>query len=196
MDESATDEPQQQAAAQEIRTSLNGCWILDKTSPQPWQMTDYLQTMDVDPLAIQAHEKGELEHDTFHTIELGRHKVKITKRSRVNADLVVELQLNQEKIEYLPPGNRPKSMLATSEHPGHLQIQSSLQTVNGRASVVDTKRLVQNDDDDKSVQMVQELTITNEQTGKSHTTVRHFKPYAGTPPHLVPVAAAAVPPKA
>lgn len=160
-------------------------------------MTDYLQTMDVDPLAIQAHEKGEREQETFHTIELGRHKIKITKRSRVNADLVVELQLNQEKLEYLPPGNRPKSMLAQSEHPGHLCIQSSLQTVNGRASVVDTKRLVAPNEDHQSAQMVQELTITNEQTGKSHTTIRHFNPYAGTPPHLVPAAAAAaVPPKA
>jgi len=148
-------------------------------------MNEYLKIMDVDPLAIQAHEKGELEHDTYHTIELDRHAVKITKRSRVNNDLVVELQLNQEHTEYLPPGNRPKIMLAQSQHPGHLCIQSSLQTVTGKASVVDTKQLVTTADNTTGVEMVQELTITNEQTGQSHTTVRHFKPYHGTPPHLV-----------
>ena len=165
------------------RTSLNGCWILDKTV-EPWSMNEYLKVMDVDPLAIQAHEKGEIEHDTFHTIELDRHKLNIIKRSRVNNDLEVELLLNQESTQYLPPGSRLKIMLAQSEHPGHVCIQSSLQTVTGKASVVDTKRLVARAD--HTVEMIQELTITNEQSGKSHTTVRHFKPYAGIPPHLVP----------
>lgn len=187
-------EQQQQPPPEAVRTSLNGCWVLDKTV-EPWSMNAYLKIMDVDPLAIQAHEKGELETDTYHTIELDRRNVKITKRSRVNNDLEINLQLNQEKTDYLPPGNRPLIMLAQSQHPGHLCIQSSLQTVNGKASVVDTKQLVvennESGDGDKTTvaaaKMVQELTITNEQTGQSHTTVRHFKPYCGTPPHLVAV---------
>lgn len=148
-------------------------------------MSDYLRIMDVDPLAIVAHEKGELEYDTFHTIELSPQKVKIIKRSRVNNDLVTELQLNQEFEELLPPGNRRKLMLAKSEHPGHLCIQSTLQTVNGKASVVDTKRLLTANEVPSTVTMIQELTITNEQTGASHTTIRHFKPYTSTPPHLI-----------
>lgn len=148
-------------------------------------MNKYLETMNVDPLAIEAHEKGEKEQDTFHTIEfLPERKVKITKLSRVNDDLVVELEFGKESVEYLPPGNRPKRSLAISDHPGHLCIQSSLLTVNGKASVTDTKRLEQVDDE-HSV-MVQELTVVNEQTGNTHTTIRYFYPYTDTPPHLVP----------
>jgi hypothetical protein len=149
-------------------------------------MNKYLETMNVDPLAIEAHEKGEKEHDTYHTIEFIHwgSTVKITKRSRVNNDLIVELKLGQESIEYLPPGNRPKRSLAVSDHAGHLCITSSLQTVNGTALVKDIKRLVQ-ETDERTV-LVQELTVTNEQTNQTSTTVRYFNPYTDTAPHLIP----------
>jgi hypothetical protein len=174
------------------RESLQGCWILDKTK-EPWSMNKYLETMLVDKMAIEAHEKGEKEHDTYHTIEfLVGNRIRITKRSRVNNDLVVELVLGKEQVEYLVPGNRPKRALAHSDHPGHLCIQWSLQTVNGNASVTDTKRLENpegagdGNDSNNPCHMVQELTVVNEQTGQKHTTVRYFVPYLEMPPHLVP----------
>ena len=171
-----------------VRDSLNGCWILDK-SRGTWSMSGYLESMQVNDLAIKAHEKGENEYDTYHTIELdvdGNKRVKITKRSRVNADLIVDLPLGEEHVEYLPPGDRPKKSLATSEHPGHLHITSSLHTVNGVANVTDQKVLEKNvDGDPNKVMIVQTLTIINAQTKKEHTTTRYFIPYLGTPPHLV-----------
>jgi hypothetical protein len=165
------------------RDSLNGSWILDKNRGD-WSMTGYLETMNVDPLAIEAHEKGEKETDTIHTIEIDpeRNRITLVKRSRVNNDLLIELDLDQEHVEYLPPGNRPKRMLAHSENPGHLCIQSSLLTVNGKATVCDTKRIIQ--EEDKTV-LRQELIIRNEQNGKTHTTIRHYDPYLETPPHLL-----------
>ncbi|KAG7347391.1 hypothetical protein IV203_016096 [Nitzschia inconspicua] len=160
------------------RESLDGCWKLDRNRGEP-SMRGYLETLNVAELAIQAHEKGEQETDTFHTIELSGDKVKITKRSRVNSDLVVELTLGVEHVEYLQPDSRPKKQLASTEDPGkHLQIQSSLLTVNGMAHVTDVKRLVQEENDTKSV-MIQELTITNPESGKTHTTTRYFNPYDG-----------------
>jgi hypothetical protein len=198
------------------RTSLNGCWILDRKRGDP-SMKGYLETMKVNDLAIEAHEKGDKEQDTFHTIsfENNNNKVTIIKRSRVNNDIKVELELGVEHVTHLPPihksragdtaagtitgrleqqttndnvftttTTREKKSLALSQHPGHLHIQSSLQTVNGLARVVDVKNLIQ--EDDRSV-MVQELTITNEETGKSHTTIRYFVPYyeiPPSPPHL------------
>lgn len=142
-------------------------------------MRGYLETLDVAELAIQAHEKGEAETDTYHTIELSGDKIKITKRSRVNNDLVVELTLGVEHVEYLQPDNRPKKQLATTDDPGkHLQIQSSLMTVNGMAHVTDVKRLAQEENGTKSV-LIQELTITNPETGKQNTTTRYFNPYDG-----------------
>ena len=157
------------------RSSLNGTWILDKSRGDEWKMNNYLATMDVDPLAIEAHEKGEMEHDTIHTITLTDRSVEIIKQSRVNNQLRVQLVLGEESADYLPPGNRPKKSLARSDHLGHVEIVSSLLTVNGMAQVKDVKNLVQ-ESDEKSV-MVQELTITNEATGKSCTTIRHFLPY-------------------
>jgi hypothetical protein len=162
------------------RDNLNGVWILDK-SREPWSMNDYLRTMNVDPLAIEAHEKGEKEFETYNTIELTDQKVKIIKRSRVNCDLEVELNLDQEQVDILPPGNRPKRMMATSLNPGHLQISSSLLTVNGMALVTDIKTLQH--EEERSV-MCQELTIVNEQTGQSHKTTRYFLPFLTTPPKL------------
>ena len=167
-------------AASELprRESLHGRWKLDKARGE-WSMRGYLETLHVPEMAIQAHEKADKETDTFHTIELSDNTVKITKRSRVNNDIVVELTLGEELVEYLQPDNRPKKQLATTEDPGkHLQIASSLLTVNGQAHVTDVKRLVQEDNDTKSV-MIQELKITNAQTGKEHTTTRYFNPFDG-----------------
>jgi hypothetical protein len=128
----------------ERRTTLNGCWILDK-SRDNWSMNEYLQTMNVDPLAIEAHEKGEKEYETYHTIEFINNNtgVKIVKRSRVNNDVVVELNFGQEYQQYLQPNNRLKSSIATSDHLGHLCIKSSLVTTDnhGTAIVTDIKRL-------------------------------------------------------
>lgn len=162
-----------------IRDTLEGIWILDKDRGQ-WSMRGYLETLHVNEMAIQAHEKGEMEYDTIHDIsfEDAFNKVRIVKRSRVNNDLVVELTIGEEFVQYLKPDNRPKKSLATTEDPGlHLQIQSSLLTMNGLAHVSDVKRLVQ--EGDSSV-LVQELTIVNDQTGQSNTTTRYFKPFHGT----------------
>lgn len=138
--------------------------------------------MNVDPVAIEAHEKGELEFETIHTITMDAQKVKIVKRSRVNNDVTVELTFGQEQIIHLPPGDRPKKSLATSEGPGNLKIVNSLQTYNaGKATVTDVKNLQQ--EEDKSV-LVQELTVVNEVTNESCTTTRYFIPYLKTPPHL------------
>ena len=47
------------------------------------------------------------------------------------------------------------------------------------AQVTDIKRLIQEDDVST---LVQELTITNEQTKATKTTIRHFLPYDAPPP--------------
>eukprot|EP00531_Pseudo-nitzschia_arenysensis_P008432 CAMPEP_0116143456 /NCGR_PEP_ID=MMETSP0329-20121206/15464_1 /TAXON_ID=697910 /ORGANISM="Pseudo-nitzschia arenysensis, Strain B593" /LENGTH=230 /DNA_ID=CAMNT_0003638785 /DNA_START=37 /DNA_END=729 /DNA_ORIENTATION=- len=155
------------------RDDLNGGWILDKSRGE-WSMRGYLETLNVPELAIQANEKGESELDTVHVIELNDEKVKITKRSRVNNNLVVELVFGNELVEYLKPDQRTKKQLATTEDPGkHLKIESSLLTVNGMAHVVDIKRLVQ---EEKGSVLIQELTITNPESQKSHTTTRYFNP--------------------
>jgi hypothetical protein len=138
--------------------------------------------MGVDELAIQANEKGEAEHDTFQTLELNDNKVKIVKRSRVNNDIVVELEMGKEQIQLLQPGDREKRSIATSMSQGkHLEIQSSLVTINGLARVKDVRKLIQ--EEGTSV-MVQELTIENAITHNVNTTVRYFVPYTNTPPHL------------
>jgi len=173
------------------RDSLDGCWILDRSRGCP-SMRPYLETMGVDELAIQANEKGDAEHDTYNTItsldgsgtEQQNKKVIIVKRSRVNNDLTVELELEKEFVQKLAPGDREKKTLATSDSWGqHLKLTSSLLTVNGLASIVDEKKLVQEETGGTS--LLQELTITNVVTGDSHTTLRYFVPYTDTPPHLV-----------
>ena len=62
------------------RDSLNGTWILDKSRGK-WSMRGYLETLHVTELAIQAHEKGETDSDTYHTISLDptQNKVRIVK---------------------------------------------------------------------------------------------------------------------
>mmetsp|Transcript_21140 Transcript_21140/g.50241 ORF Transcript_21140/g.50241 Transcript_21140/m.50241 type:complete len:278 (+) Transcript_21140:36-869(+) len=205
------------------RTSLNGRWVVDKSRSQ--LMSDYLRVMDVPSDAIQAHEKGEQETDTYHTITLSDDNtaVRIVKRSRVNDDVVVELEIGKEKTEMLRawstdrsiknPEKRPKKAIATTDDPGkHLKIENNLLTVNGMAHVIDTRKLVQEEvavpdsapggegdggpsadakpksesvngngtksSDTRSV-IVQELVITNEVTGATHTTTRYFVPYDG-----------------
>jgi hypothetical protein len=158
------------------RDSLNGVWVLDKNRGT-WTMRGYLETLHVTELAIQAHEKGESDHDTFHSITLDKERVRIVKRSRVNNDLVVDLKLGEEDVQYLQPGDRAKKSLAVSEHPGHLEIASSLMTMNGMAKIKDTKTLVQ--ETDKSV-LIQELTIVNEETEQTNTVQRYFNPYLET----------------
>lgn len=160
------------------RDSINGCWILDK-SREAWSMNSYLKTLHVDPLAIEAHEKGEKEVDTLHTIHLDRRKLKIVKRSRVNNDFVVELVLGKENVETLP-GNRTKTSVAHSNGPAHVQIESSLLTVNGKASVSDIKELIE---EEGKIVLKQTLSIRNEDTKESSTTTRYFLPYLKTPPH-------------
>jgi hypothetical protein len=138
-------------------------------------MRGYLETLNVPELAIQANEKGENELDTIHAIELSDEKVKITKRSRVNNNLVLELAFGEELVEYLKPDDRPKKQLATTEDPGkHLKIVSSLLTVNGMAHVTDIKRLEQ---ETKGSVLIQELTINNPASNKTHTTTRYFNPH-------------------
>eukprot|EP00934_Nitzschia_sp_Nitz4_P006244 Nitzschia sp. Nitz4//scaffold29_size155292//85611//86141//NITZ4_002666-RA/size155292-processed-gene-0.18-mRNA-1//1//CDS//3329546472//6234//frame0 len=161
------------------RESLEGVWILDKKRGQ-WSMRGYLETLHVDELAIQAHEKGETEYDTIHQIyfEESFKKVKIIKRSRVNNDLVVELTMGEEHVQYLKPDQRPKKSLASTDDPGqHLRIQSSLLTMNGLAHVTDVKRLSK--EGDSSV-LIQDLTIINDATKESNTTTRYFVPFTGS----------------
>ena len=144
-------------------------------------MRGYLETLNVPELAIQANEKGENELDTVQTIEWKDNVVKITKRSRVNNNLVVKLTLGEEHVEYLKPDDRPKKQLATTEdetQKTHLQISSSLLTVNGMANVTDIKRLTQ---EDKGTVLWQELTIVNPESNKSNTTTRYFNPHVEEP---------------
>lgn len=177
-----------------IRRDLNGSWILDKTRGE-WAMKQYLETMEVEPLAIEAHEKGDAETETIHTITLNRRRVTIVKQSRVNNNVTVELELGIERVDYLKPGDRVKRMIAHSENTGHLYIESSLQTYNGGlASVTDLKELVQEEASEggegqsrreaRSV-LKQQLTITNQKTQNTHSVLRYFVPYLETPPHLL-----------
>jgi len=139
-------------------------------------MQGYLETMGVPPLAIEAHEKGEAEHDTIHEITLTESNYKIHKMSRVN-DLTLDLILGQEHTKVLEPGSRVKKTLAMSEHKGHVQVVSIMPTMNGVAQVTDIKTLVQEPSGSSS--MVQKLIITNQQTSNSHTTIRYYIPHTG-----------------
>ena len=103
-------------------------------------MRGYLETMGVTELAIEAHEKGEAEHDTIHIIEFTDEYFNIKKMSRVT-DLGLHLKLGEEFRQALP-GDRVKTVLATSECPGQsVKIVSRMPTMNGVATVVDVKTL-------------------------------------------------------
>ena len=127
--------------------------------------------MHVDPLAMQAHDKGEQEADTIHTITLSHQHYRICKRSRVNNDLVTELVLGQTHQEQLSPGDRPKTQVATSQGPHHVLIQSSIETVQGHTAHIRDEKVLQEG------KLLQTLTIQNAQTGDSHTVKRTFLPY-------------------
>ena len=138
-------------------------------------MRGYLETMGVTELAIEAHEKGESEHDTINIIEFDDEHFKIKKMSRVT-DLGLELKLGQEFRQTLP-GDRVKTVLATSDNPGQsTRIISRMPTMNGVATVVDTKTLQR---EDNILVLVQTLVLKNERSGKEHTTVRYFVPHQG-----------------
>jgi hypothetical protein len=126
-------------------------------------------------LAIEAHEKGEEEHDTIHIIEFAEDTFTIKKMSRVN-DFSLELKLGQEFRQVLP-GDRVKTILATSDCPGQsVRIVSRMPTMNGMAHVIDEKTLVR---EQNLLVLVQTLTIKNELNGNENTTVRYFVPYQG-----------------
>ncbi len=105
-----------------IRTSLNGKWILDRNRGSP-SVRGFLETMDVSDLAIEANEKGELEHDTIHEITLTDKEYKIKKLSRVN-DLTLEVTLGEDQVKCLLPGERMKRTIATSDNLQHVRVES------------------------------------------------------------------------
>ena len=156
---------------------MNGAWKLDKNRGQP-SMRGYLETMGVTQLAIEAHEKGEEEHDTIHVIEFSDDNFSIKKMSRVN-DLKLDLQLGKE-LKLDMPGDRTKTIIATSDKPGqNVKIVSRMPTINGMAHVIDEKTLVR---EQNLLVLVQKLTIKNELNGNQNTTTRYFIPYQGELP--------------
>jgi hypothetical protein len=204
--------PPSSSHSSSYRDSLNGSWKLDK-SREGWSTRKYLAVMEVDPLAIEAHDRAELEADTVHTIAVTPHKsYRIVKRSRVNNDLVTELPLDgateataSTVRKVLAPGNRLQTSCATSRDGGktHISILSTIETVNGTAVIIDTKELLQQDDEDEdgddgeggdgaddsrmTTTMVstrsqrrsvlkQTLVITNQDNHKTCRTTRYFVP--------------------
>jgi len=155
------------------RLTLTGTWILDKKRGEP-SMRGYLETMGVSELAIVAHEKGEADHDTENVITLTDETYKIKKTSRVN-DLEEELILGKECTKILPPGDREKWTLATSDGPCHVCVQTRMPTMNGLAEVTDIKRVLENESPEGII-MMQELTIKNVAANKRHTTTRFYLP--------------------
>lgn len=153
---------------------MDGTWILDKR--QGSSMRGYLETMGVTELAIQAHEKGESDHETINIIEFtddGFFKIK--KLSRVT-DLTLTLKLGQVFRQTMS-GDRVKTVLATSDCPGRsVKIVSQMPTMNGVATVVDSKTLQR---EGNTLVLVQTLVVRNERLGKEHTTVRYFFPHKG-----------------
>lgn len=154
--------------------SMNGTWILDKGRGKP-SMRGYLETMGVTEFAIEAHDKGEADHDTINIIEFDDEYFKIKKLSRVT-NLELELKLGEMFTETLP-GDRVKTVLATSDCPGEsVNIVSRMPTMNGMATVYDNKTLMR---EGNTLLLVQTLAIRNEQTGRENTTVRYFVPHQG-----------------
>jgi hypothetical protein len=162
-----------------VRDSLNGKWVLDRNRGNP-SVRDFLETMGVSPLAIEANEKGDADHDTIHDITLTQTQYAIKKLSRVN-DMNLNVSLGIEQVKPLLPGERIKRTLATSAHLGNVIIVSSMPTMNGVARVTDEKNLVQEtaiDGTPRSI-YVQKLTILNENTQISCDTNRYFLPFEG-----------------
>jgi hypothetical protein len=192
---------------QEPRTSLNGAWILDKTTrpKEEWSLKHYLAVLNAHPLAIEAHDKGEMEHDIIHTIYMDPSELQVTKGSsrfkHENDGVKVVLKFGQRHVEHLPPGNREKSSIATTtttnisddEFSKKFQIESTLELVNGgKAKLTEICELimaVQQEGGDGDVGdtssyrisqktfMLQTLTIVNQRTEQQSTTKRYFLPY-------------------
>jgi hypothetical protein len=168
-----------------VRDSLNGKWLLDRNRGNP-SVRGFLEIMGVSPLAIEANEKGDADHNTIHDITLTQTNYTIKKLSRVN-DMILDVSLGDEQVKPLLPGDRIKRTLATSEHLGHVLIVSSMPTMNGVARVTDEKHLLQEtalDGTPRSI-YVQKLTILNESTQTSDVTTRYFLPFEG---EVVPTA--------
>ncbi|CAB9499911.1 expressed unknown protein [Seminavis robusta] len=195
--------PEPAATAPADPTSLNGCWILDKSKGE-WSMRGYLEAMGVNEFCIQMHERGEQKFDIFHTIQFttnsNNKRVKIIKRGR--ADVVVNLPLGEEVEDYLPPDFRLLTSLATSDDNTrqYLKIESSCWTVNGLIKVTENFEFqpqaqpegasnaadgTGSSSSSGGVMMVQTITSVHERTGNTNTTTRYFIPYHGTPPHQV-----------
>jgi hypothetical protein len=166
-------------AASVIRETLNGKWRLDRNRGNP-SVRGFLETMGVSPLAIEANEKGDADHDTIHDITLTDTKFQIKKLSRVN-DMILDVTLGEEQVKPLLPGDRIKRTLATSENHGHVKVESTMPTMNGVAKVTDIKTLTQETSVDGTTHSiyVQQLTIVNEDTQKSNMTTRYFLPFEG-----------------
>jgi hypothetical protein len=153
---------------------MNGTWILDKSRGEP-SMRGFLETMGVSEFAIEAHDKGESDHDTINIIHFDEEYFKIKKLSRVT-NLELELKLGVEFAQALP-GDRVKTVVATSDCPGQcVSIVSRMPTMNGMATVNDNKTLKR---EGNKLVLVQTLLIRNEQTGQENTTVRYFLPHQG-----------------
>jgi len=143
-------------------------------------MRGYLEMMNVHELAIEANEKGDSEHDTIHDMTLTETHFSIKKLSRVN-DFTLSVKLN-ETANAIINGNKKRTTFATSEHLGHVKVESTMPTLNGMARVTDTKTLEISTNQNNNSQVTlckQELHILNEATGKSHTTIRYFLPHSG-----------------
>lgn len=162
-----------------LRTDLNGVWILDRKRGSP-SVRGFLETMGVSELAIEANEKGDDTHDTIHEIHLTSDKFSIRKQSRVN-DLTLEVNLGEEHVKPLLPGERLKRTLATSTDTCNVTVESSMPTMKGVARVSDIKSysLETGPDGKPSSVYTQQLTILNESTGKSNVTTRYFLPHDG-----------------
>lgn len=171
------------------RDTLDGMWILDKSRGE-WSMKHCLEVMNINPMIIDSHCIGELDNDSIQTIQFDKekHSVRIIKKNYIgNDDIVIDLQLDIEHIEYLPPGNREKRTIAivdtrnTSSSYCNLEIKSNLHTFNGYISIIDSEYVVQEriSDNDNNITrsvLVQEMTITNARTKKQHKTTRYFNP--------------------
>lgn len=84
-------------------------------------------------------------------------------------DLGLELELGVEKQEVLT-GDRVKTILATSDNPGKdVRIISQMPTMNGLATVIDTKVLQR--EESGTLLLVQTLVIKNERSGKEHVSI-------------------------
>ena len=98
--------------------------------------------------------------------------------------MTLDVTLGVEDVKALLPGERRKRTLATSEHLGHVRVESSMPTMKGMARVTDVKTLVQEvsgegGGGERMILYVQQLTIASDCTQKSHVTSRYFVPFHG-----------------